>query len=141
MRILWGSKDGGHKSKVWCWGIESKMFGSILLLKFARGSRNAYHTHAFDSISWVLSGGLQETELIVDNEGTWTLINTYLPSFRPVFTYKDTFHKVHGIDDSQWVLTFRGSWVDNWKELNENGLQTLTHGRKVIGGEVTNENT
>ena len=58
MKILWGDKDGGSESRVWVWGLESKLFGSILLMCFRKGSREAYHTHAFNAISWVLRGWL-----------------------------------------------------------------------------------
>lgn len=35
---------------------ESKTYGSIVLLNFKEGNREAFHTHAFNSISWVLLG-------------------------------------------------------------------------------------
>ncbi len=60
MKILWGSKDGGPESNVRMWGIESKHFGSVLLLSFAEGSREAFHAHAFSAVSWLLSGCLIE---------------------------------------------------------------------------------
>ncbi len=39
-------------------------------------------------------------------------------------------HKVDS-NGTTWVLSFRGPWNDEWKEINENGEQTLTHGRVV----------
>lgn len=125
MRLLWNDKDGGPKSRGWVWGFESKLFGSVLLLLFRRGTRDAYHSHAFNSISWVLSGGLHE-ELYPSE-----MQNLYLPSWRPVYTYRTTKHKVSGLVDRTWVLTFRGPWVDRWSEYlpGENRHITLTHGR------------
>ena len=46
------SKDGGPDSTVWMYGIEVKWLFSILLLRFEDGSRDAYHSHAFDCVSW-----------------------------------------------------------------------------------------
>lgn len=123
-----GAKDGGPESLVWCWGFESKAFGSIMLLNFKKGSRKAYHTHAFHALSWILTGHLFEE--MFDSDETVE----YTPSIKPVFTHKDRFHKVTGIAKSTWVLTFRNGWVDKWLEYNEHGHQTLTHGRKLVNG-------
>ena len=126
MKWLWNAKDGGPESKVWMWGVESKRLGSICLLKFDRGSREAYHTHAFDAVSWVLSGHLYEQFFNSDKT------NQYGRSFKPVFTGRQTFHKVTGIAPKTWVLSFRGPWVDKWMEFNNNGMQQLTHGREQV---------
>lgn len=128
MKFLWGSKDGGPESNVRMWGFESKMFGSALVLCFGKGSREAYHTHAFNAISWVLTGGLKEE--IHPVRGFFF----YFPSFKPIFTSRDTFHKVHGLDYKNWVLTFRGPWRARWREYlpKTNKYQTLTHGREVV---------
>lgn len=125
MRFLWGSKDGGPDSKVRMWGIESKAVGSLVLLKFDKGGREAYHTHAFHAVSWVLSGWLYE---LLSNGFS----NQYKASSKPIITKRDCFHKVRGVTDATWVLSFRGPWVSTWLENNEHGLQVLTHGRVVV---------
>lgn len=129
MKILRGHKDGGPESNVRCWGIEIKSLFSIMLLCFGEGSREAFHSHAFNSISWLLKGGLEEVEL----EGSLQTTTTHVPSLKPIMTYRNTFHQVRGVKQKNWVLTFRGPWCDTWKEKNVHGDQTLTHGRKVIG--------
>jgi len=54
-------KDGGPDSTVTgYWLIESKKWFSIVLLKFEGKSREAFHTHAFNAISWLLKGKLIE---------------------------------------------------------------------------------
>lgn len=120
-------KDGGPNSKVnGYWIIRIKGLFSIAILRFDRGSREAYHSHAFNSISWLLSGRLLEYTI----GGLRTFYN---PSFKPIITTRDTFHKVYGIEDENFILTFRGPWADTWKELDENGdFITLTHNRVVV---------
>lgn len=125
IKFLWGDKDGGPESKVYCWGLELKSLFSVLLLKFESGSREAFHTHAFNSVSWVIKGEL--TELFRNKEP-----NKYPKSLIPILTKRTTEHMVKGSDKPNWVLSFRGPWVNKWKEYNPktNKNITLTHGRK-----------
>lgn len=129
MKILWNDKDGGQDSLVWAWGLESKRFGSIILLNFKRGSREAYHNHAFNAISWLLKGKLLE-QVKVGKHLTHSI--NYIPRWKPILTSKDRFHKVSGMADNSWALSIRGRWDETWLEDNEHGLQTLTNGRKVV---------
>lgn len=129
MKFLFKSKDGGKESNVTgYWLFESKRFGSIVLLRFDEGSREAFHSHAFNAISWVLSGHLDE-ELKDTGE-----VVSLEPSFKPVFTSRDRFHRVFGMAKHTWVFSLRGPWVKFWKEWlpKENKEITLTNGRKVV---------
>lgn len=129
MKFLNYGKDGGPESHVWgFWFIEIKSLFSVALLHFKHGSREAYHSHAFNCISWVLWGGLSESH-IDSPDSSWF----HWPRFKPVCTYRDTFHRVHSIGDT-WVLTFRGHWAKTWQEyLPKTGdTITLTNGREVI---------
>src|ERR1044072_2796401 len=109
MKFLTYCKDGGPESHVWgFFVVEIKMLFTFALMYFADGSRDAYHSHAFHSISWLLKGTL------IENLRTGEVI-TYRPSLRPIFTYRNTFHKVVSVGDS-FALTFRGTWVDTWRE-------------------------
>lgn len=127
MRILTVTKDGGEESTVWAyWLIEIKSLFSIALLCFENGSRDAYHTHAFNSISWLLWGQLEEE--IAD---VYEVSAIYSPSVKPIHTRRETFHKVTSYGRS-WVLTFRGPWVDRWSERVGDSRLTLTHGRNVV---------
>lgn len=128
MRFLYWGKDGGKESKVWgFWPVEIKSLFSIALLKFENGSREAYHSHAFNSISWVLSGRLTEYE---KNTGRASIYNS---SLKPIITKRDTFHMVKSLGTT-WVLTFRGPWADTWEEFRtrEGRMVTLTHGRVEV---------
>ena len=131
MKLFCKAKDGGLESKVTgYWLIESKKFFSIVLLKFDEGSREAYHTHAFDAISWVFKGQLMEHS-ITNNEDKTTFFN---PSIMPIITPRSKFHRVFGTSKTTWALSFRGPWIDEWKEYipASNKDITLTHGRREV---------
>jgi hypothetical protein len=127
MKILFKSKDGGLLSTVTgYWLVESKSLFSIVLLKFEGDSRQAYHSHAFHAISWLLSGKLKESCLL-DKPSKF-----YKPSIKPIITPRSTFHKVDSLATS-WVLSFRGPWSSKWEEYTEEeGLYTLISGRRRV---------
>lgn len=121
------AKDGGPQSKVdGYWIFRHKKLFTVALLRFGKGSREAYHSHAFNAVSWLLTGGLTELTRYADQYG----VDNYSPSFKPIKTPRERLHKVYGEADSNWVLTFRGPWADTWDEIDENGDRiTLTHNR------------
>jgi len=120
MKLFKKMKDGGPESTVTgYWLIESKKYFSIVLLKFEGRSREAYHTHAFNAWSWILPFGMGLMENFADGTAKFLKPDSF------IFTPRNSMHKV----DSNGV---RGPWVDTWHEINENGRQTLTHGRKVV---------
>lgn len=124
-------KDGGPDSTVWgFWLIEWKRLFSVAVLCFENGSREAYHSHAFNSVSWVLKGRLQEDVLLDSGFGYWRV---YRPRLRPVFTYREDMHKVTSVGRT-WVLTFRGPWAKTWREWlpKTKEFVTLTNGRQVV---------
>jgi hypothetical protein len=126
MSIFKLAKDGGPNSKVFgFWIIEWKSVFSIAILMFEQGSRECYHSHAFDAISWLLSGGLKE--VTIDGE-----VVVYGPSFSPIITKKSRTHKVYGLSSKNWVLTFRGPWNKTWTEIDENGAKRLTNHRVEV---------
>lgn len=127
MKILHTAKDGGPESNVTgYWLIEAKRLCSIALLRFADGSRETFHSHAFDAISWVLRGRLREQH--VDGR-----VDHHTPSVRPIVTERSTMHRVfsHG---TTWVLTFRGPWRSFWHEhdWSTGEIVRLGHGRRVL---------
>jgi hypothetical protein len=129
MKILSKSKDGGSESNVTAyWLFEIKWLFSIAILRFDNGSRDAFHSHAFNCISWLLSGSLHEEFVDTRKES-----RTYWPSLIPIITRTNTFHKVRS-DGTSWVLTFRGPWQKTWKEYRpiEQRYVDLTHGRKEV---------
>lgn len=124
-----GAKDGGPESRVRAYGYESKRLGSVLLLRFGDGTRDAFHSHAFNAVSWLLRGALHEhvrrRRSVVTNR--W-----YLPSLRPIVTPRARFHQVESRGTS-WVLSVRGPWVETWREKVPGQKEyLLTHGRKRV---------
>lgn len=125
MNIFKKLKDGGPDSNVTGYFlIEIKSLFSIVLLKFEDGSRVNYHSHAFNALSWLLSGQLIEYH-------TSGNINSIQPSWKSFITTKECFHRVrsHG---TSWALTFRGPWDKTWKEYSPqtNEEIVLSNGRK-----------
>jgi len=131
MKIFSYGRDGGKDSVVWgFWLCEFKPLFSIALLCFEDGSREAYHNHAFNAVSWVLKGQVAEY-LLCDKSGCLEFpSNLYRPSIRPIYTPRKCFHKVYSRGRT-WVLTFRGPWAKEWEEYlpDTDEFVTLTNGR------------
>lgn len=142
MKFLSKSKDGGPESTVFAyWLFEIKFLFSIVLLRFDNGSRDAYHSHAFNCISWVMKGRLEE-EVVRTEPATvyyglklppysFLSTNVYTPSLKPVMTYRTTTHKVVSVGTT-WVISFRGPWSKTWKEVVDGQEKTLTSGRREV---------
>lgn len=129
MKIMFGHKDGGPESRVHMYGIESKRFGSILLLRFAPGSREAYHSHAFNCVSRILTGVLYEDRKFCDGYAG----RVFQPRTGWFKTTRDNMHQVSGMAPVTWVLTLRGPWATTWREyVPRKGYTTLTHGHKEV---------
>jgi hypothetical protein len=134
VKFLSLAKDGGPDSRVWgYWLFEIKPLFSIVLLRFEDGAREVYHSHAFNSVSWVLKGELEEYHSPETRPDVFDRLDIHRPSIFPVLTFRDTLHKVKSIGRT-WVISFRGPWANEWKEVNEEtGEVILTNGRKVVG--------
>lgn len=124
MKLFAKASDGGATSGVTGYFlIEAKPVGSIVLLHFNEGSREAYHSHAFNAVTFWLRGQVKEHHL----SGETKLFS----AGQVKYTSRSTFHKVEGIR-SAWAISFRGPWVDQWWERRGGRFVTLTHGRKVV---------
>ncbi len=121
-RLFYTKPDGGNNSGVTAFFlIEWKVLFSIGILRFNKGTREAFHNHAFNALTWWLSGSV--TEQKKDGQE-----KDFMPSLIPKYTSRDNCHKVkaHKIT---YALTFRGSWRDTWNEYRGDKFITLTHGR------------
>ena len=131
MKLFKVMKDGGPKSHVTGFFlVEIKSLFSIALLRFDHGTREAFHSHAFNAVTLWLSGVVRE-HLYAGGSREWT------PG-QLKYTARGCFHKVETLTKASWALSFRGPWNPTWKEYlpEENKFVTLTHGRKIVN-EVT----
>lgn len=136
MKLFTKAKDGGPESPVDAFFIiEWKSLFSIAFLKFNKGKREQYHTHAFNALTWFLKGNIVEDRLIrtfalglFSNE-----YYIYERSILPKYTSRDNNHRVEAFEDS-WCFTIRGPWSATWTETDlENGTTiTLAQGRKIL---------
>ena len=127
MKFCKYGKDGGPSSTVTgFWLVEIKSLFSIVLLRFDKGSRECYHSHAFNALTWWLIGEVDEHH----KDGN---IKRWKPSFVPKHTPRSCFHKVFA-NKTTWALSIRGPWSNIWHEFypKENLDITLTHGRKQV---------
>lgn len=127
MRFFSKAKDGGKDSPVdGYFLIEIKGLFSIVFLKFNKGQRESYHTHAFNALTWFLWGDLEEQKY----NGS---IHEYKRNIIPKITKRDNNHRVKANKNS-YCISLRGRWASTWTEHNNiNKVKTtFTHGRKVI---------
>jgi hypothetical protein len=124
-KLLESAPDGGIASPVTAYFLfESKYIGSIAVLRFNKGGREAYHTHAFNALTWFLWGLMKEHDI----DGT---LYVYSRSLWPKLTRKAKNHKVQALTTS-WCLTVRGPWEKTWTE-HLHGVKTrFTWGRTVL---------
>lgn len=128
MKFLKWGKDGGPESSVWgFWFIEIKWLFSIVLLRFEKGeTREAFHSHAFNALTWWLSGKVAE-------EHTNGQIDLWWPSLLPKLTRRSCFHRVRPIKKT-WALSIRGPWAKQWQEFRKDWseLTTFESGRRIV---------
>lgn len=125
MKILKWSKDGGPESPVDAFFIvEIKSLFSVALLRFNKGGREAFHTHAFNAWTWFISGDLVEQDI----NGEFLI---YERSIIPKITRRTKNHRVIA-DKTSWCFTIRGPWSDTWTEDTETHHTVLTHGRRIV---------
>lgn len=141
MKFFSKCKDGGPESPVTGYFlVEIKSLFSVVLLHF-NGTREAYHSHAFNALTLWLSGAVEEMRLIpkatvsgfVNPANNGTLFDTESHLWAPLqlkYTPRECFHQVQ--TKGAWALSVRGPWSKTWQEHKGNVLTTLTHGRRVV---------
>lgn len=129
MKLFKKSHDGGKDSGVTgYWLIEWKRGFSIVLLRFSKGSREAFHNHAFNAFTIWLKGKVVE-ETMLDESGY--ILSTPWEALQWKFTKREDMHRIVA-QKTSWAISFRGPWTDTWKERKANDELTLTHGRHII---------
>lgn len=121
--------DGGPESHVTGWFlVEDKKRFTVAVMRFSEGSRSAHHTHAFNALSWLITGRLGECRVGIQER--W-----FKPSLRPIWTPRTHCHKVIS-GGTSWVITFRGPWRPFWFDVVEFNraakINLLTHGRRAV---------
>lgn len=125
MKFFSRSKDGGPESPVDAFFLfEIKSLCSIAILRFNEGGREAFHTHAFNALTWFISGDMVEQD--VNGE-----FYCYERSIVPKITRRSKNHRVRAFKTS-WAFTIRGPWKDTWTETIDGEHIVLTHGRKRV---------
>lgn len=125
-RLFYTKPDGGKESGVTGYFlIEWKPLFSIGLLHFKKGSREAFHSHAFNAVTFWLKGSITEIKHFP------VACADFSVSLKPKFTSRNNFHKVVAHVDT-YALTLRGPWLDYWYEFKQGKYLTLTHGRKQV---------
>lgn len=128
MKFFKKRHDGGKDSGVTgYWLIEWKGLFSIVLLRFSKGSREAFHSHAFNALTWWIKGAAVEY-IYFEEKDKYKQGKYWSPSFIPKYTPKDCFHKIITLEVT-WALSFRGPWSKTWKEAKNGEVYTLSSGR------------
>ena len=131
-------KDGGIESNATgYWLIEIKKLFSIVFIKFEGPSRENYHSHAFNALTWFIRGNATEIQIyrptIKECDCAPVLIRKYKRSIIPKYTSRKTFHKVNS-EGVSWAFSIRGPWKNTWEEYDakEDKYITLSNGREIV---------
>jgi hypothetical protein len=123
MKFLSKCKDGGPESPVTAYVlVEIKSLFSVMLLHFS-GTREAFHSHAFNALTLWLSGSAIE-RFPRGRTRLWKA-----GEFK--YTPRECFHRVEP-QPGTWALSIRGPWAAMWQEVKGKTLTTLGHGRKIV---------
>lgn len=131
MKLLQRAKDGGPESPVIGYFlIEIKSLFSIVLLHFT-GTREAYHSHAFNAFTLWLKGSVREYELI--GKDAAAIVEGWLAGDLK-YTPRGMTHKIVPSSPTAWAISVRGPWAKYWTETfpEKNKRVTLTHGREIV---------
>jgi hypothetical protein len=128
MRFFEKVKDGGPDSPVTAYVlVEIKSLFSVILLHFG-GTRESFHSHAFNALTLWLTGTVEE---LVKEDDAFRHNSWRVGDLK--YTPRNLMHKISPVGNV-WALSIRGPWAKTWQEFSpaKNKLQTLTHGRKVV---------
>jgi len=136
MKLFQKAKDGGPESPVdGYFLIEIKWLFSVVLLHFNPGTREAFHSHAFNAITVWLRGKVRE-QVPIGPEG---VLGRDWKAGQIKYTPRSLMHRIVTRNPGAWAISFRGPWVKTWQEYTEcerAGVRgkwvTLTHGRKIV---------
>lgn len=110
--------------------FEHKRFGGIWIYNWKTILQNRFHTHAFSSYAFLLSGGYTE-EVIEDGVIHVRMVNQ---KFRRRYLPKNYCHRILRAKPNTWTIVFFGKWTNHWWEYfrDTNTWVKYGWGRKVI---------
>ena len=110
--------------------FEWKKLGGIWFYNWVTIDQNRFHTHAFDSIAFTLSGSYKQ-EVIKDGVIKKEVVSKL---FRPRFLPKNYCHKILESKPNTWTMVIFGPWMPHWWEFFSDTKTWVKYGwgRKVI---------
>ena len=111
--------------------FEHKGLGGIWIYHWKTVLQNRFHTHAFNSTAFLLSGKYLE-EVIVDGE---IITRVVVDRFKPRKLPMDYCHRIKKADPNTWTIVFFGKWKSHWWEYFQDTGVWVKYGwgRKVLG--------
>ncbi len=138
MKLFSKAPDGGkHSGVTGFFLIEAKSAFSIVLLRFNVGTREAFHSHAFNAVTLWLWGRVWEHRIVRYCNCGRSFCSGVIAETREFSagdikrTPRDCLHKIEALTPA-WALSFRGPWLDYWQEWCNGRVVTLTHGRREV---------
>ncbi len=119
--------------------FENKNFGGIWIYNWKTILQNRFHTHAFSSYAFLLSGSYTE-EVIENGEIKIKVVNQL---FKPRYLPKNYCHRILKAEPKTWTIVFFGKWIPYWWEYFNDTKTWIkyTWGRKVVEKKSGNEST
>ena len=110
--------------------FESKKLGGIWIYNWKTILQNRFHTHAFSSYAFLLSGSYTE-EVIKDGKIETRTVNQWL---KPRYLPKKYCHRILKADPNTWTIVFFSKWIPYWWEYFADSKTWIKYGwgRKKI---------
>lgn len=108
--------------------FECKYLGSLLYYNLQTEQQDRYHSHAFNSLNIVLSGGYNE--LVLDTDTGYAQMRSRKPGI--FYQTRDCIHRLMTAKPGTRIITITGPWDKFWFEYHETKFRIMTWGRKKI---------
>ena len=110
--------------------FEHKRIGGIWIYNWKTIKQNRFHTHAFNSTAFLLSGSYTE-EVIKDGKIEKRVVDQWM---KPRKLPMDYCHRILKAEPNTWTIVFFGKWKDSWWEhFQDTGVWVkYGWGRKVL---------
>lgn len=119
--------------------FEHKKLGGVWLYNWKTIDQNRFHTHAFQSYAFLLSGSYTE-EVIVDGKIKKRVVDQWM---KPRFLPYNYTHRILEATPNTWTIVFFGKWLDHWWEYFHDTKTWVKYGwgrkklKKMKGGPTT----